>query len=118
MMSSYLPSFSSIQAKLLFTAALSASVTAFLVFSVNDLRHKKQRKALRDEIRSSKLADESLNAFGLPENEETEAAFDDTLIKEFLARNIAFLGEEQCMALRDKFVVVVGMGGVGSAWCV
>ena len=50
--------------------------------------------------------------------EDEDVAFDDTLIREFLARNIAFLGEEQCMGLREKFVVVVGMGGVGSAWCV
>jgi len=54
---------------------------------------------------------------GLPsiDDEDQDIVFDDTLIREFLARNIAFLGEEQCTALRDKFVVVVGMGGVGSA---
>ncbi|KAF9572929.1 hypothetical protein EC968_009235 [Mortierella alpina] len=40
--------------------------------------------------------------------------FDEELVLEQLARNIAFLGEEGVQKLRDSFVVVVGAGGIGS----
>ncbi|KAI8349770.1 hypothetical protein B0O80DRAFT_389719 [Mortierella sp. GBAus27b] len=40
--------------------------------------------------------------------------FDEELIQEQLARNIAFLGEEGVQKLRQSFVVIVGAGGVGS----
>lgn len=39
------------------------------------------------------------------------------LIREQLARNYAFLGEEGMQKIRDEFVVVVGAGGVGSWVC-
>lgn len=39
---------------------------------------------------------------------------DESLIREQLARNYAFVGEESMQKLRDAFVVVVGLGGVGS----
>ncbi|PKK74300.1 hypothetical protein RhiirC2_839869 [Rhizophagus irregularis] len=42
------------------------------------------------------------------------ATFDESLIKEQLARNIAFLGEEGVEKLRKSFVIIVGIGGVGS----
>lgn len=40
--------------------------------------------------------------------------FNDELIREQLARNIAFLGEDGYQKVRDTFVVIVGAGGVGS----
>ncbi|KAI9235788.1 MAG: ubiquitin--protein ligase molybdopterin-converting factor [Podila humilis] len=40
--------------------------------------------------------------------------FDEELVREQLARNIAFLGEEGVEKLRNSFVVIVGAGGVGS----
>jgi len=40
--------------------------------------------------------------------------FDEELIQEQLARNIAFLGEEGVEKLRRSFVIIVGAGGVGS----
>lgn len=43
--------------------------------------------------------------------------YDDELIREQLARNYAFLGEEGMKALKAQNVVVVGAGGVGS-WVV
>ncbi|KAF9125449.1 hypothetical protein BGW39_007393, partial [Mortierella sp. 14UC] len=45
-------------------------------------------------------------------NEKVE--FDEELVLEQLARNIAFLGEEGVQKLRNSFVVVVGAGGIGS----
>ncbi|KAK3820308.1 MAG: hypothetical protein J3Q66DRAFT_439317 [Benniella sp.] len=43
-----------------------------------------------------------------------KAPFDEELIQEQLARNIAFLGEEGVQKLRESFVVIAGTGGVGS----
>ncbi|CCH41718.1 putative membrane protein [Wickerhamomyces ciferrii] len=43
-----------------------------------------------------------------------EIQHDEELIKEQLARNYAFLGEEGMAKIREEFVVVVGAGGVGS----
>lgn len=40
---------------------------------------------------------------------------DQEIIDEALARNTAFLGEEAMQKIRGSFVIVVGMGGVGSA---
>ncbi|ODV88153.1 hypothetical protein CANARDRAFT_5451 [[Candida] arabinofermentans NRRL YB-2248] len=45
---------------------------------------------------------------------ETVHDYSEELIKEQLARNYAFLGEEGAQKVRDQFVVVVGAGGVGS----
>jgi len=39
---------------------------------------------------------------------------DESLITEQLARNSVFLGEEGVKSLRNSFVIVVGLGGVGS----
>lgn len=39
----------------------------------------------------------------------------EVIVREALARNYAFFGEEKMAELREKFVVVVGLGGVGSA---
>ncbi|KAF9986232.1 hypothetical protein BGZ75_002074 [Mortierella antarctica] len=43
-----------------------------------------------------------------------KVGFDEELVLEQLARNIAFLGEEGVQKLRDSFVVVVGAGSIGS----
>ncbi|PHH54573.1 tRNA threonylcarbamoyladenosine dehydratase [Ceratocystis fimbriata CBS 114723] len=43
--------------------------------------------------------------------------FDEELILEQLARNRVFLGDEGLAKLRNSFIVVVGLGGVGSHCC-
>ena len=40
--------------------------------------------------------------------------YDESLVREQLSRNYAFLGEEGMDAIRNSFVIVVGAGGVGS----
>ncbi|PWN24176.1 hypothetical protein BCV69DRAFT_280070 [Microstroma glucosiphilum] len=42
------------------------------------------------------------------------STYDDSLIREQLSRNYSFLGDEAMAKLREAFVVVVGLGGVGS----
>ena len=44
-------------------------------------------------------------------------AYDDTLFREQLARNYAFLGEDGMEKVKNQYIVVVGAGGVGS-WVV
>jgi len=44
-----------------------------------------------------------------------QKVYDEEIIREQLARNIAFLGEEAVEKIRKSFVIVVGIGGVGSA---
>ncbi|KAH3660162.1 hypothetical protein OGAPHI_007367 [Ogataea philodendri] len=45
---------------------------------------------------------------------DTVPNYSEELIREQLARNYVFLGEEGMKKVRDQFVVVVGAGGVGS----
>ncbi|VEU22499.1 DEKNAAC103322 [Brettanomyces naardenensis] len=45
---------------------------------------------------------------------EADPEYPDELIREQLARNYAFFGEESMAKIRDQFVVVLGAGGVGS----
>lgn len=45
---------------------------------------------------------------------DCETAYPEDLIREQLARNYAFLGERGQTQIRNAFVVVVGLGGVGS----
>lgn len=52
---------------------------------------------------------------GRGNDDESDRVYDEEIINEQLARNIAFLGEEAVEKIRNSFVVVVGMGGVGSA---
>lgn len=49
------------------------------------------------------------------DNDEENRVYDEEIINEQLARNIAFLGEEAVGKIRASFVIVVGIGGVGSA---
>lgn len=50
----------------------------------------------------------------LPSSVAAVKDFDDDLIREQLARNIAFLGEDGYQKVRNTFVVIIGAGGVGS----
>lgn len=52
-----------------------------------------------------------------PQTGRRARAHDEELIREQLARNYAFLGEQGMQRVREQFVVVVGAGGVGSWTC-
>lgn len=47
-------------------------------------------------------------------NTSHPSAYDDSLMREQLARNFAFLGDDAMKNLKEAFVIVVGLGGVGS----
>ncbi|KAL5611464.1 hypothetical protein BROUX41_000934 [Berkeleyomyces rouxiae] len=69
--------------------------------SVSDLPHK-----TKEDIRNEALAARAI-----------AGDFDEELILEQLARNKVFLGDEGLTKLRNAFIVVVGLGGVGSHCC-
>ncbi|GAA5962440.1 hypothetical protein JCM8115_001496 [Rhodotorula mucilaginosa] len=48
-------------------------------------------------------------------NGRKKAKTSEVIVREALARNYAFFGDEKMDAIRNKFVVVIGVGGVGSA---
>ncbi|KAF9131031.1 hypothetical protein BGW39_002342 [Mortierella sp. 14UC] len=125
-----------------FTAvALAASfTTATLILSIQGSQRKRRVRQLKDDLRNSIPPPPAFDAHsdlvnnnnytgatpttlpGLPSLQQgTGSLFldgglqmDEELVKEQLARNIAFLGEEGVDKLRKSFVIIVGAGGVGS----
>lgn len=85
-------------------AALSAIITAMTIFSTQGNSRRTNSKKLKDDVTSRSIPSTMLNT---PTEEEE-------LLKEQLSRNIAFLGEQGVNKVRGSFVIVVGMGGVGS----
>ena len=124
--------------RLLATICASSVFTVAGLLTYQTLQRRLTRKALRDSVEarfpaSSRAAsvvskdeqlDDEVDDFLQPKGSLTRnasvedinaRAVDEEIIKEQLARNIAFLGEEAVAKIRTSFVVVVGLGGVGSA---
>jgi hypothetical protein len=77
-------------------------------------RHDLDKDVLRSISRAAKLLDgenKSNNHLPAP---EPKHEYDEDLIREQLARNYAFFGDEAMAKVRKGTVVVVGCGGVGS----
>ena len=106
----------------LVAAALSASLaTATLVHAYHVFTRRIRRKELDEEVRRSISALDSIQGSGSLENLQldptklqTALNYDEELIREQLARNYAFFGEDGMAKIRSGRVVVVGCGGVGS----
>ena len=100
-----------IQFALTTVAASAISIGALLTYQ--NLSKRRQRRELNAEVakRLSKLESEHILPSQLPEK-EYEA--NETIIREQLARNYAFFGEDGMARVRGSRVVVVGCGGVGS----
>jgi len=131
-MSQWLQRHTSTTVQLSLAAALGAVAATSVIFTATSIR----RRRITEELKAS-IPDISKehNATPLTEygaamrpsitNKEDERAatiaararkgdFDEELILEQLARNRVFLKDEGLAKLRDSFVVVVGLGGVGS----
>ena len=128
--------------QLLLVAAGTALATASVLSAYNTHTRRKKRAELSDSIRTSlgrdipdrpghiipsasDFAASAAKAKGkqradpeetLEEKEEEEEAYvyDEELIREQLARNYAFFGDDAMAKIRKAKVVVVGCGGVGS----
>ena len=113
---------------LVLTAAVTALTTYSLLSLYNSQSRKKRRVQLADEIKRSlasgapsthiqpspsslrpQLPAATSSLHPLPDTEYAEE-----LVREQLARNYAFLGEEGVARVRKACVVIVGCGGVGS----
>ncbi|KIJ63561.1 hypothetical protein HYDPIDRAFT_175919 [Hydnomerulius pinastri MD-312] len=112
--------------QLIITALSACLVTSALFTVYNAYNRRERRRNLNDDILRSIAAhkEESEHEF-IPPNDEPPAeetfiranhigAYDEDLIKEQLARNYAFFGDEGMARVRAGTVVVVGCGGVGS----
>lgn len=104
-------------------AAIGASaLTATAIYGYQANRRRLRSNALKQQLL---LQEEGENAqpmrpiqltdFGtVAASHRHKEDYDESLIEEQLARNIAFLGEEGVKRVRGAFVVVVGAGSVGS----
>ncbi|TFK75587.1 ubiquitin-protein ligase molybdopterin-converting factor [Pluteus cervinus] len=112
----------------LIATAVAASATTAILFSAYSAYNKRQRRRDINQHIKRSLKDDAPSVRSLPNHEHPPAehehheieikprteAYDEDLIKEQLARNYAFFGDEGMASIRNGRVVVVGCGGVGS----
>jgi len=88
----------------LITASVISSVcTASTIFIIQYLLKRKELQKLKREFS---------NAVAFKSNRKSE--LNEDFIRETLSRNYSFFGEEKMNKIRKSFVIVVGVGGVGS----
>jgi hypothetical protein len=124
--------------KMAIVAALASISTAAMLLGYQGAQRKQRVRRLKDmtpppaDIRHASLDDSDIIAKNSLigsvgsdtastgtqqqslQEDENPFPFDEELIQEQLARNIAFLGEDGVQKLRRSFVIIVGAGGVGS----
>ncbi|KAJ7510625.1 ubiquitin-protein ligase molybdopterin-converting factor [Mycena galericulata] len=120
-------SFHSHRTQLVATAVAASATTAALFSLYNSLSKRSRRRDLNQDILRSITSStgggkalfdgKPLANNPKPKNERgnaKEREYDEDLIREQLARNYAFFGDEAMAKIRGGSVVVVGCGGVGS----
>lgn len=111
--------------QLLLTAVSACVITSTLLAAYDAYRRRERRRDLDEDVLRSITTHEEPSVHGLPvmTEEKTEetyirsnriGGYDEDLVKEQLARNYAFFGDEGMARIRAGSVVVVGCGGVGS----
>ena len=115
--------FHSHRAQLLLTA-LSASAVTFTVITLYNAYAKSERRGALDRDAKRSIAETNHSgataAYGAVKHIhediylESKIGYDEELIREQLARNYAFFGEDGMTKIRRGRVVIVGCGGVGS----
>lgn len=110
--------------QLIGTAIAASLATAALLTSYNEFNRRRRRKYLEEDIKRSLAEQDASTSSGIttPSTLQTTSSLYDTpggyeyeeLIREQLARNYAFFGEEAMAKIRNSHVVIVGAGGVGS----
>ncbi|MBW0471396.1 hypothetical protein O181_011111 [Austropuccinia psidii MF-1] len=86
-----------------FIGVASSALTALAIYSVQASTQTKVTRLLSTHPKNSKR------------NLSRDDKHDEGLIAEQLARNLAFLGPEGLKNSRQAFIIVIGLGGVGSA---
>lgn len=115
--------------QLILTAVSACVVTSTLFTAYNAYRQRERRRDLNQDvlrsITASTLDHERPTPHELPVTTEADeeetfirpnhiGGYNEDLIKEQLARNYSFFGDESMARVRAGSVVVVGCGGVGS----
>jgi hypothetical protein len=95
-----------VKKKLFFVSVLSSLLSAGGIISVHYIMKLMKIRKMKEEI-----VEINWNEWVVEQPDSNQQEF---LIQEQLSRNIAFLGEEGVEKLRNSFVIVVGLGGVGS----
>lgn len=110
--------FHSHKTQLIATAIAASLATAGLLTAYTSHARRERRKNLNEDVlQSIALSDETKGNPTPPPGVGRDSdvmKYDENLIKEQLARNYAFFGEEGMSKIRGSNVVVVGCGGVGS----
>jgi tRNA threonylcarbamoyladenosine dehydratase len=126
---SYSNALHSHKAQLLATAAAASLATAGLISAYNTFSRRKRRSKLDEDVLRSLKAHDARELRLPPELSSAEPSafqasssvsppaygYDEALIREQLARNYVFFGEEAMEKIRDSSVAIIGCGGVGSA---
>lgn len=110
------------RAQLVVTAVVAAVATGSIFSAVSAYSRRAKRRALNDDVLRSISANGSNYNIQRHLDKPTEeimlkprdTPFDEGLIKEQLARNYAFFGDEGMAKVRAGSVAVIGCGGVGS----
>lgn len=114
--------FKSENAKLTLCAVSASLITASAIYSYqSSSRYHHSLASRRKTLENASLPHRTihLNAAGGEEKETepvvaTDREYDEDLIREQLSRNYLFFSHAGMTKLRDSFVIVVGVGGVGS----
>jgi tRNA threonylcarbamoyladenosine dehydratase len=94
-------------------AASAATVGVFSAYNVWDRR--RRRDELNHDVQRAVQNAVPADAPKAPaQADDVAIPYDEELIREQLARNYAFFGDEAMQGIRGGRVVVVGCGGVGS----
>ncbi|KAF8635658.1 hypothetical protein AX15_000289 [Amanita polypyramis BW_CC] len=104
------------KAQLVLVAIAASLTTAALIAAHSTYIKRVRRKELGEEVLKAVAAkDSALKNYVTDEAHEIlSTEYDEGLIREQLARNYAFFGEEAMAKIRKGSVVIVGCGGVGS----
>lgn len=98
--------------QLVVTAAVSSVVSISALLAYQSLQKRRRRLQLNEEIleKIAEQAESNQQESALEKQYETNEA----IVREQLARNYAFFGEEGMDKIRGSKVAVIGCGGVGS----
>ncbi|KAK0223658.1 hypothetical protein IW262DRAFT_845662 [Armillaria fumosa] len=113
------------RAQLVATAVVTAVATASVFSAVSAYSRRAKRRALNDDVlRSISVNASNASNYNIQRHldkpteeillKPRDTPFDEGLIKEQLARNYAFFGNEGMAKVRSGSVAVIGCGGVGS----
>lgn len=103
--------------KLVLCAVCASLLTASTIYGYQfGVQRSRSSTAHHQALESANRPHESiqLNAAGGPVKRDSPAPMSEELIREQLSRNYLFFGPESMDKIRSSFVIVVGVGGVGS----